>query len=648
MNWTDRLLFFPLKPRSKEPATPHGHLDAKPIGEWTVKAANWGIRCGPESGITVIDVDPRNGGDVNAILPLLPSAPRVKTGGGGWHFYCQCVPPRTKFAKIPGIDFKNNGYVVSPGSIHPSGNPYTWEQEGDLPPFPVQFVLTSSSPLPFSSSEPVDVVSITSALSALESDDYHPWVTIGMALHSTGLPEARKIWDDWSKKSRKFNPAEQEKKWKSFNADGSVTIGTLFHLAKEAGWSRLESVEDRPYKLTPPAEIIEPEDIPFSPRIPVPILEDIRQWFAPASDPVAAIVGALSIASLKFARTARTTKGDIPVLYFGLVGPTGAAAIPLASSIERFIRSCHLTWLLRGGTLSSEEKLKRALLHSSVLFHFSHAWASNVQFSYRQPSGAMAQALRTLELIFHGANLLHESEKLKEEPTWIFSPAVSLVAGIGEKEFSKIFSDDEMGRGTHEIMLYVPLRTPSDNALSDPDSRIVDFLKGDPLTDAQPPESSKEVIPSVYRIDDSDFQAPSAKNAFGGYRRIARRIALLLTLSRNSRASDVAREDLEWSFRFVTWCAQKLEDVETGGTGKATLYSRILEYIVKKGKDGASQREIVQHIRDFKSMMSDQRDELLMRMQEDGEIERRIPEGKKGIRFYAAKFIRKESSHDQV
>ena len=645
--WTERLLFFPLKPRSKEPATAHGHLDAKPIGAWTCEAQNWGIRCGPESGITVVDVDPRNGGRIEDILPLLPTAPRVKTGGGGWHFYCRNVPAGTKFVKLPGIDFKNNGYVVAPGSIHPSGLPYEWEQEGELVEFPAQWI-RSSQAIGFDASSQEIGDDVRSALVAISPDDYEVWLKVGMALHATGASSARSTWDEWAKGSPKFNPHEQEKKWKSFNADGSVTIGTLFHLAKEAGWSRLESVEDRPYKLTPPAEIIEPEDIPFSPRIPVPILEDIRQWFAPASDPVAAIVGALSIASLKFARTARTTKGDIPVLYFGLVGPTGAAAIPLASSIERFIRSCHLTWLLRGGTLSSEEKLKRALLHSSVLFHFSHAWASNVQFSYRQPSGAMAQALRTLELIFHGANLLHESEKLKEEPTWIFSPAVSLVAGIGEKEFSKIFSDDEMGRGTHEIMLYVPLRTPSDNALSDPDSRIVDFLKGDPLTDAQPPESSKEVIPSVYRIDDSDFQAPSAKNAFGGYRRIARRIALLLTLSRNSRASDVAREDLEWSFRFVTWCAQKLEDVETGGTGKATLYSRILEYIVKKGKDGASQREIVQHIRDFKSMMSDQRDELLMRMQEDGEIERRIPEGKKGIRFYAAKFIRKESSHDQV
>lgn len=355
-------------------------------------------------------------------------------------------------------------------------------------------------------------------------------------------------------------------------------------------------------------------------------------------------MGALSVASLKFARTARTTKGDIPVLYCGLVGPTAAAAIPLASSIERFIRACHLTWLLRGGTLSSEEKLKRALLHSSVLFHFSHAWASNVQFSYRQPSGAMAQALRTLELIFHGANLLHESEKAKEEPTWIFSPAVSLVAGIGEKEFSKIFSDDEMGRGTHEIMLYVPLRTPSDNALPDPDSRIVDFLKGDPLTDAQPPDSSREVVPAVLRVDDSDFQNPSTKSAFGGYRRIARRIALLLTLSRNSRADCVSREDLEWSFRFVTWCAKKLEDVETGGTGKLSPGGKILLFLKSKGSSGASRGQIAQYVRDYKDLDLDQREKLLIKMMEDGDIVKMKPPGKKSEYFFAGEFAKKVRS----
>jgi hypothetical protein len=156
------------------------------------------------------------------------------------------------------------------------------------------------------------------------------------------------------------------------------------------------------------------------------------------------------------------------------------------------------------------------------------------------------------------------------------------------------------------------------------------------------------VVPTVLQVDDTDFQAPSTKSAFGGYRRIARRIALLLTLSRNSRASDVAREDLEWSFRFVTWCAKKLEDVETGGTGKQTPYAKILDYVQKRGREGASKREIIQSVWDFKNMASDQRDELLMRLQEDGEIERRIPEGRKGFRFYASKFIKKESAHDQV
>jgi hypothetical protein len=74
------------------------------------------------------------------------------------------------------------------------------------------------------------------ALKYIPADDRDIWLKIGMALHIAG---ARDLWDEWSKKSTKFDEAEQAKAWGSFHADrdgGTIRLGTLYHLAKEHGW----------------------------------------------------------------------------------------------------------------------------------------------------------------------------------------------------------------------------------------------------------------------------------------------------------------------------------------------------------------------------------------------------------------------------
>ena len=90
----------------------------------------------------------------------------------------------------------------------------------------------------------VDIDEIREALGVVTDNegDRERWLEVGMALHSTGIPEARDLWDDWSsaQESGKFDPADQERVWQSFseegNAGGKVGAGTIFHLAKAAGW----------------------------------------------------------------------------------------------------------------------------------------------------------------------------------------------------------------------------------------------------------------------------------------------------------------------------------------------------------------------------------------------------------------------------
>lgn len=137
---------FPLQPRSKEPYRPsRGFIDASvaldQIRTWWDRApeSNLGLR--PSPGVIVLDVDPRNGGDVTlrkleAIYGPLPDTLTARTGGGGVHAFFR-VPEGLAWPKEldSGIDIKaNNGYVLAAPSVHDkTGQRYEWLTPLDTP-----------------------------------------------------------------------------------------------------------------------------------------------------------------------------------------------------------------------------------------------------------------------------------------------------------------------------------------------------------------------------------------------------------------------------------------------------------------------------------------------------------------------------------
>ena len=131
---------LPLHPRQKAPLgrlVPHGQKDATDhlptVLRWwqNAPAANIGVSCHP-SGLVVIDVDPRNGGD-DALYALerelgeLPETVSAETGGGGAHFLFRHPGGDLLGSLAEGVDVKDHGYIVAPPSIHPSGREYAWD-----------------------------------------------------------------------------------------------------------------------------------------------------------------------------------------------------------------------------------------------------------------------------------------------------------------------------------------------------------------------------------------------------------------------------------------------------------------------------------------------------------------------------------------
>jgi P4 family phage/plasmid primase-like protien len=100
---------------------------------------NIGVATGSASGVVVIDIDPRNGGDrelarlVKQLGPLPPTL-TCDTGGGGQHYYFK-LPAGGLKKKVmaPGVDLLAEGcYAVAPPSRHVSGRNYLWVTPGPM------------------------------------------------------------------------------------------------------------------------------------------------------------------------------------------------------------------------------------------------------------------------------------------------------------------------------------------------------------------------------------------------------------------------------------------------------------------------------------------------------------------------------------
>ena len=116
--------------------------DPVSIRAWwkSFKSANLGVVAGFGSGLVVIDIDPRHGGNdsldgLQTKHGKLPDTATVITGSGGQHIYFKHPGgrvPNSAGAIGAGIDVRGDGgFVVGPGSVHACGGVYEWEASSE-------------------------------------------------------------------------------------------------------------------------------------------------------------------------------------------------------------------------------------------------------------------------------------------------------------------------------------------------------------------------------------------------------------------------------------------------------------------------------------------------------------------------------------
>ena len=73
-------------------------------------------------------------------------------------------------------------------------------------------------------------------LTRIPADDRDIWFRVGAALKLEFGEAARPPWDGRSAPSAKFDPRSPEKLWRSLRRATGVTLGTVYHIAREHGF----------------------------------------------------------------------------------------------------------------------------------------------------------------------------------------------------------------------------------------------------------------------------------------------------------------------------------------------------------------------------------------------------------------------------
>lgn len=229
------------------------------LQEWASRypGAGLSLALGPASGITALDLDHDHDGLHARILAAAGPSPVAKRGQKGSTQFYRYGGERSRAFRRHGQTvaeiLAGGRLVILPPTIHPgTGQPYAWLTPatlldcppGSLPPLNAAAVAALFDPPPQPPRRRKPLPRGEASRSALLAEalahipaccDYHTWVQIGMAVKAELGDAGFALWDGWSAGSPKYDAGQMVSKWQSFGGRG-ITAGTLFHLARQAGW----------------------------------------------------------------------------------------------------------------------------------------------------------------------------------------------------------------------------------------------------------------------------------------------------------------------------------------------------------------------------------------------------------------------------
>ena len=246
---------IPLKSRSKQPLGlwkqyQSRRADRETIERWADDVdRNVGIVTGQVSNLVVLDFDDKEA-EAEAKRRGLPVTTTIKTHRGRHYYFKHPQRPIRKPQGFPGkVDIQSDGkFVVAPGSMHPDGSTYEWENhpnEHGLAALPEWLFATPEGERENARTRPQaggEVIAtpklldeLRDALTAIPADERGEWIDIGHALKTLPDDKGRDLWLAWSRSSVKFDQADAEKTWSSLGPT-STNHKAVFAKAQRLGW----------------------------------------------------------------------------------------------------------------------------------------------------------------------------------------------------------------------------------------------------------------------------------------------------------------------------------------------------------------------------------------------------------------------------
>lgn len=269
----------------KHPRTKRGFREATAneaqIRRWWGRWPNANIALATGDGIAVFDIDGAEGfAEFKLFIQAHGRVPQTLTSqtGRGVHLIFATRPgaPSVRSAARGKVHVRGDGgYIILPPSNHISGRNYQWlkkvplaelpdslrqwsqgyevvkQSESSLGPAPTYLTRSNVRDISQAASEalktiysPAEHARLLSALAAIPSNYYEIWYQVGMALktldweRADGTDLGFEAFDGWSQTCpEKYSLAGCEGKWRSFGRRAGITLGTIYHLAREHGWS---------------------------------------------------------------------------------------------------------------------------------------------------------------------------------------------------------------------------------------------------------------------------------------------------------------------------------------------------------------------------------------------------------------------------
>jgi hypothetical protein len=646
---------------AKHPVLRHGLKDASKdpadISRWWDRweYSNIGIVTGHESGFWCLDIDPRNGGDdsladVELEYGELPTTLTAMTGGGGRHFLFKIPSSSFNCGKLrEGIDIKGDGgYIVVAPSNHASGGIYRWANEAPIveaPAWLMDLPKKVIAPLSFERTQVIEnprkVQEIASALAVMPSDDRDEWLYVGMALNSAELEiggaTAYKLWDEWSKKSAKYNPTDSARVWDSFKRNEGVTLSTLFGLAKKYGFNTSQPVSAvDSHKQIGEVKLIDYEErvmeMPDYLLNPKGMLGEIVDYIDSTSvrpQRALAVASALTLLGTVFGRRYATDTGLRSNIYVIGVGATGCGKNHARTAVKKILHASELSNRMGGEELASGQAiLSRVAMTPTVLFQLDEFGMLMSAIANPNAGTHMVAILSSLMKLFSSANETYigteYADQDKRPRVEIECPCVSVYGTTTPETFYKALGSGHVVSGYLNRMLVVETHNnrPKRQRVGNKDvprsiinwvqkasgSRVtIDSLASSvDLTGMTP--SNPIVVPmskgaeELFDAYDIEIDRLMDKDRGSGLDALHNRawehsakIAMLVALSRSLNRPTITVEDAEWAITFVKWSQSKMIAEVESRVSDSPFQAKVKEClltIVKAGKRGLTARDM--------------------------------------------------------